>query len=327
MNNGKSEAIKKSDYEIGEIIGKGTFAHVYIARNKKTGKYVAVKKIKKTEVQLKRILPEHIANQIKILSMINHPFIIKCNAFTQDDKNIYIILELVNGGELFIYLKTIQKLPLPQARFYISQVICALDYLHKSNIIYRNLLPENILIHKSGYLKLVGFGTAKIVEGKTYTLCGTPEYLAPEIVLNKGHGKPVDWWTCGILLYEMIVGIDPFSSEDPVNIYKNILKGKINYPDEFDSDAKDLITHLLEADPEKRYGSLKNGVRDITEHRFFKGVDWDKILNKEITPPYIPKVRSDDDLCNFPLYDDDPQENKKENKKEIKNDPFLDLFQ
>jgi protein kinase A len=142
-----------------------------------------------------------------------------------------------------------------------------------------------------GYLKLTDFGFAKIVDGRTYTLCGTPEYLAPEIILNKGHGKPVDWWTVGVLLYEMIAGIDPFSDDDPMMVYQKILKGKIKFPSGFDSNAKSLVKHLLEGDLTKRYGNLKGGVSDIKNHRFFKTLSWSDLINRKPPAPYIPKVK------------------------------------
>ena len=205
-----------------------------------------MKIMKKIEI-LKSKQADHIANEIKILAMMEHPFIITFDGFTQDDKYLYLALELINGGELFTYLRDVGNFPINQSRFYISQIVSIFEYLHSKNIIYRDLKPENILIHKSGYLKLTDFGFAKIVEGRTYTLCGTPEYLAPEIILNKGHGKPVDWWTCGILLYEMIAGIDPFSDDDPMMVYQKILKGKIRFPSGFDSNAKSLVKHLLES--------------------------------------------------------------------------------
>lgn len=176
-------------------------------------------------------------------------------------------------------------------RFYAAQVCSMFEYLHSKNIIYRDLKPENILIDKSGYLKLTDFGFAKICEGRTYTLCGTPEYLAPEILLNKGHGKPVDWWTFGVLTYEMHAGIDPFNDEDPMLIYQKILKGKIKFPSSFDANAKSLVKHLLEADLSKRYGNLKGGVADIKNHRYFKGFDFIKLLSLQLKPLYIPKVK------------------------------------
>ena len=148
------------------------------------------------------------------------------------------------------------------------------EYLHSKHIIYRDLKPENLLIASNGYLRLTDFGFAKYCEGRTYTLCGTPEYLAPEILLNNGHGKAVDWWCLGILTYEMIAGIDPFNDEDPMTIYQKILKGKVKFPRDFDKSAKSLVKHLLVADVTKRYGCLKGGVGDIKGHRWFKGFDW-----------------------------------------------------
>ena len=292
------------------------------AKNKKTSEYVAIKIMKKIEI-LKSKQADHIANEIKILSMIEHPFVVHFGGFTQDEKYLYIALELINGGELFTYLRGVGRFPIDQARFYIAQIISIFEYLHGKNIIYRDLKPENILIDKSGYLKLTDFGFAKVIDGRTYTLCGTPEYLAPEIILNKGHGKPVDWWTTGILLYEMIAGIDPFSDDDPMMVYQKILKGKIKFPSSFPSNAKSLVKHLLVQDLSKRYGNLKNGVKDITGHRFFKSFDWNKLIKKELTPPYKPKVKGENDITNFTAYPDS-DESAPSIKKD--DDPFLDWF-
>ena len=196
------------------------------------------------------------------------------------------------------------------------------EYLHSKNIIYRDLKPENILINKNGYLKLTDFGFAKIVEGRTYTLCGTPEYLAPEVLLNKGHGKPVDWWTLGVLLYEMLVGIDPFNDDEPMGIYKKILKGKVKFPSNFNNYAQSLIKHLLKIDLSERYGNLKKGVLDIKEHKFFRYVDWDLVLDMKIKPKYVPCVKSDGDCKYFNCEIKDVWKDAiKINKSE---DPFVD---
>jgi serine/threonine protein kinase len=179
------------------------------------------------------------------------------------------------------------------------------EYLHSKHIIYRDLKPENILIDQEGYLKLTDFGFAKFCETRTYTLCGTPEYLAPEVLLNKGHGKPVDWWTLGILTYEMIAGIDPFNDEDPMAIYQKILKGKIRFPRDFDKNAKSLVKHLLVADVTKRYGQLKNGADDIKNHRWYKHLDWYKLSQKKLPSPFLPTIGKPGDTSNFTDYPDE----------------------
>ena len=198
------------------------------------------------------------------------------------------------------------------------------EYLHSKDIIYRDLKPENILIDTKGYLKLTDFGFAKVVEGRTYTLCGTPEYLAPEILLNKGHGKPVDWWTFGVLLYEMIAGIDPFNDEDPMLIYQKILKGKVKFPSSFPSNAKSLVKHLLVQDLSKRYGNLKNGVNDIKNHRFFKDLDWSALVKYKIKPAYIPNISGNGDCKNFVECEEESDEDKSVPSIKPSEDPFLE---
>ena len=194
------------------------------------------------------------------------------------------------------------------------------EYLHQKKIIYRDLKPENLLIASSGYLRLTDFGFAKYCEGRTYTLCGTPEYLAPEILMNKGHGLAVDWWCLGILTYEMIAGIDPFNDEDPMAIYQKILKGKVKFPSDFEKSAKSLVKHLLVADVTKRYGCLKGGVDDIKNHKWFKGFDWSSLSEEKLEPPFMPIVCDLGDTSNFSEYPDSPDEPDKVNPEE---DPFI----
>ena len=317
----KPKKVKLSDFEKMQTVGLGSFGRVRLCRYKKNDKIYVMKILKKMEI-IKQKQVDHVFSEFNILSVLNHPFIVQLVGLNFDDpKYLYFIIEYVQGGELFTLLRSRGSFPLEQAKFYTAHIITIFEYLHGKNIIYRDLKPENILINKNGYLKLTDFGFAKYLNNeKTYTLCGTPEYLAPEIILNKGHGKPVDWWTMGILLYEMLVGIDPFSDDDPMQIYQKIIKGKINFPKDFDKNAKSLIKHLLTADTTKRYGCLKNGVKDILNHRLFIGYDWKNFVFLKMQPPYIPPIKSATDSSNFESYPDSDVESPSVDKNE---DPFL----
>merc|ERR1719276_340421 len=224
--------------------------------------------------------------------------------YAKDDRFVYIIMECIGGGELFTHLRRARKFTDEQSKFYAAQTASAFAHIHSKNIIHRDLKPENILMVNNGYSKLTDFGFAKIIEpgARTYTLCGTPEYIAPEVLLNKGHGKPVDWWTLGILIYEMICGQPPFCDEDPMGIYQKILAGKVYFPKYFDKNAKALVKRLLTADLGKRYGNLKNGVDDIKGHKWFKDINWRNLLDKQIPAPFRPVVRGDSDTSNFDEY-------------------------
>merc|ERR1712187_300283 len=182
---------------------------------------------------------------------------------------------------------------------YGAQIAAIFEYCHSKNIVYRDLKPENILIDSDGYVKLTDFGFAKVIEHRTYTLCGTPEYIAPEVLLNKGHGKPVDWWTLGILIYEMIVGQPPFCDEDPMGIYQKILAGKVYFPKYFDKNAKALVKKLNTADLSKRYGNLKDGPNDILKSKWLASVDFQKLEKYELPAPYKPTMKDDLDVSNF----------------------------
>ena len=317
----KKMKVKIKDYEQLKTVGLGSYGRVRLCKNKKTGEIFVMKILKKNDI-IKQKQVDHIYSEFNILSMLKHPFIVQLLGYNfEDPKYIYFILEYIQGGELFSLLRSNVTFPIPQTKFYIAHIVTIFEYLHSKNIVYRDLKPENILINKNGYLKLTDFGFAKIIDNeKTYTLCGTPEYLAPEILLNKGHGKPVDWWTLGIILYEMLVGSDPFGDEDPMKTYQKILKGKINYPKDMNKDAKSLIKHLLTQDTSKRYGCLKNGVKDILNHRFFNGFDWKSFVFLKMEPPYKPPVKSDSDTSNFEDYPDSDKECPPIDKKD---DPFL----
>merc|ERR1712025_1515846 len=213
-------------------------------------------------IRLKQV--DHITSEKNILVTLKHPFIVNMFGCFHDQRYLHLLLEYVVGGEFFTHLRKAGRFADDVSKFYGAQIACIFEYCHGKNIIYRDLKPENILLAQDGYLKLTDFGFAKVIEYRTYTLCGTPEYIAPEVLLNKGHGKPVDWWCLGIL------------------IYQKILSGKIVFPKFFDKNAKVLVKKLLTADLGKRFGNLKNGVDDIKGCKWFSGLNWNQLVEKEI---------------------------------------------
>lgn len=291
------------DFDLRATVGTGTFGRVRVVKIKGNADRspMALKIMKKSEViRLKQV--EHIKAEKEILLSIHHPFIVNMLGVFQDDKRICMLLEYVNGGELFSHLRKEGRLPNDHAQIYAGEIVLAFQYLQSIHIIYRDLKPENLLIDTDGHMKITDFGFAKVVEDRTWTLCGTPEYLAPEIIQSKGHGKPVDWWALGILIFEMLAGYPPFYDENPFGIYQKVLAGKIEFPRHFDVKVKDLIKRLLTPDRAKRFGCLKAGAEDIKKHKWYKGFDWVALGNRAMAAPMIPPVKSADDTTMFDRY-------------------------
>mmetsp|Transcript_6141 Transcript_6141/g.13555 ORF Transcript_6141/g.13555 Transcript_6141/m.13555 type:complete len:324 (-) Transcript_6141:167-1138(-) len=289
--------------EIKDTLGTGSFGRVRLVKVLSDGKFFALKILKKSEViYLKQV--EHVKTEKKILDEIEHPYIVNmCGSF-MDDKNLYLLLEYIIGGEFFSHLRKAGRFPNDTSVFYSGQVALVFEYLHGLSILYRDLKPENLLLDSQGHCKVTDFGFAKKVEYRTWTLCGTPEYLAPEIILSKGHGKAVDWWALGILMYEMLAGYPPFYDEDPLGIYQKILEGKIKFPWHFDRHSKDLIKKLLTADLTKRLGNLKAGADDVKKHKWFTNLQWDALYKREVSAPIKPETNGGDDTTNFEKYPD-----------------------
>jgi protein kinase A len=295
-----AKPVNLADFEMTRTLGCGSFGRVKYAKYKLDGKFYAVKFMKKHEIiKLKQV--DHINNEKRLMAQIDYPFIVNMTGYTKDDSYVYIIMECITGGELFTHLRRARKFSDEQAKFYGAQVAAAFAHIHSKNIIHRDLKPENILLSPNGYSKLTDFGFAKVLEPgtRTYTLCGTPEYIAPEVLLNKGHGKPVDWWTLGILIYEMICGQPPFCDEDPMGIYQKILAGKVYFPKYFDKNAKALVKKLLTADLSKRYGNLKDGPMDILKHAWFSSLNFAELEEYKVPAPYKPAMKGDQDVSNF----------------------------
>ncbi|KAF6730477.1 cAMP-dependent protein kinase catalytic subunit PRKX [Oryzias melastigma] len=216
-----------------------------------------------------------------------------------------MLMDFVAGGELFSYLRSRGRFSNAAGLFYTSEIVCAIEYLHSKLIVYRDLKPENILLDAEGHIRLTDFGFAKKLSDKTWTLCGTPEYLAPEVIQSKGHGRAVDWWALGILVFEMLAGYPPFFDDNPFGIYQKILSGKLDFPRHLDFYVKDLIKKLLVIDRARRLGNMKNGADDVKKHRWFKMVDWEAVPLKKLKPPITPKVSHEGDTSNFDVYPED----------------------
>ncbi|KAL0473661.1 NCU06240-like protein [Neurospora intermedia] len=281
-----------ADFEILRTLGTGSFGRVHLVQSRHNSRFYAVKVLKKAQVvKMKQV--EHTNDERRMLAEVKHPFLITLWGTFQDAKNLYMVMDFVEGGELFSLLRKSGRFPNPVAKFYAAEVTLALEYLHSRDIIYRDLKPENLLLDRHGHLKITDFGFAKRVPDKTWTLCGTPDYLAPEVVSNKGYNKSVDWWSLGILIYEMLCGYTPFwDGSSPMKIYENILKGKVRYPQWVNPDAQDLLERLITADLSKRLGNLYGGPQDVKSHPWFAEVTWDRLARKDIDAPYTPPVKA-----------------------------------
>lgn len=293
-----------NDFETIKVLGTGAFGIVFLVKHNHSNKYYAMKILEKEKiVKLKQI--EHSYYEKKILCGLNFPFVVYMKYFFKDNVYLYYVLPFIAGGEMFSHLRKVGKFEEISAKFYGAQVILALEYLHSCNLVYRDLKPENILIDRTGYIKITDFGFCKVIRGRTWTLCGTPEYLAPEIILSKGYGMSVDWWSTGVLLFEMSAGHPPFFASDPMRIYEKIVAGKYRCPSHFSPELKDLVGRVLQVDTTRRFGNLKDGVLDFKNHKWFHEIDWDNLLSCRIHPPFIPKIRSPGDTANFDCFDEE----------------------
>ncbi|KAI8821016.1 camp-dependent protein kinase catalytic subunit [Fimicolochytrium jonesii] len=319
ITRGDARGLALSDFVMLKTLGTGTFGRVYLTRYRDTDRFYAMKVLsKKDVVRLKQV--EHINSEKNILSRIDHPFLVTMDCTFQDDRNLYMLLEYVVGGELFSHLRRAGRFSNDMTRFYAAEIVLAIEYLHSMDIIYRDLKPENLLLDNRGDIKITDFGFAKEVQDRTWTLCGTPEYLAPEIIQSKGHGKAVDWWALGILIFEMLAGYPPYFDDNPFGIYEKILTGRLSFPPYFDPAAKDLIKKLLAPDRTKRLGNLRGGADDVKQHKWFRGVDWATLLAKQVPCPIVPSVAGPGDTRHFETY---PEVEEEESDG---MDPFGHLF-
>eukprot|EP00736_Rhodelphis_marinus_P004792 Rmarinus@m.29730 len=300
--NAMYDKVTMDDFELIRVLGKGSYGKVMLVKKKDSGKLYAMKVLKKAAIIQKKQV-QHTKTERHVLGSIKHPYIVTLHYAFQTPEKLHFVLDYCPGGELFFHLSRLGRFDEELTRFYAAEILLALGHLHAMGIIYRDLKPENVLLDEEGHLRLADFGLSK--EGITEStkgatsFCGSPEYLAPEVLEEKGHGKAVDWWSLGSLIYEMLTGLPAFYSHDRQKLFKNILQAQLTIPPFLSDSAADLVKNLLNRDPAKRLGS-KDDMEDLKKHPFFKTVNWDDMMSRKLQPPFHPKkLANQQDTSNF----------------------------
>jgi serine/threonine protein kinase len=296
-------ALTPRDFEFLKLIGRGTFGKVFQVRKKDTKRIYAMKVLSKKEIVAKKEVAHTIGERKILQRSLDSPFLVGLKFSFQTDADLYLITDFKSGGELFWHLQKETRFSEERARFYVAELVLALEHLHKYDIVYRDLKPENILLDATGHVALCDFGLSKAdlrSDELTTTFCGTTEYLAPEVLLDEqGYSKLVDFWSLGVLLFEMCCGWSPFYAEDTQQMYKNICFGKIRFPKgSLSEDGKQFVKGLLNRNPKHRLGAVRDA-EELKEHTFFATIDWKSLSLKQITPPFKPVVESDESTANF----------------------------
>lgn len=295
--------IELSELQVIATLGVGGFGRVELVKNKRYPINTFALKCMKKQHIVETHQQDHVFSERDIMMACRNMFITRLFKTFKDRKYVYMLMEASLGGEVWTILRDKGMFDEVTTRFYLASVVYALEYLHKKGIVYRDLKPENLLLGVDGYVKLVDFGFSKKLElgNKTWTFCGTPEYVAPEIILNKGHDKAVDFWSLGCLMYELLTGTPPFSASDPMKVYNIILRGfdQISMPRHISKNAVLIMKRFCRENPAERLGYQKDGIMDIKKHKWFQGFDWEGLLDKTLSPPLVPNVQNVQDVSNF----------------------------
>ncbi|XP_013138202.1 PREDICTED: ribosomal protein S6 kinase alpha-3-like [Papilio polytes] len=296
------EKADPSQFELLKVLGEGSFGKVFLVRKVSgadTGTLYAMKVLKKATLKVRD--RERTKMERNILVEMGHPFIVKLHYAFQTAGKLYLILDFLRGGDLFSRLSKEVMFTEEDVKFYLAELALALEHVHKLGIIYRDLKPENILLDADGHIALTDFGLSKLPPSsdKAYSFCGTVEYMAPEVVNRKGHSFAADWWSFGVLMFEMLTGNLPFHGSTRHETMTQILKAKLGMPSNLSEEAQSLLRALFKRNPLNRLGAGPNGIEDIKNHEFFTSIDWEALVKKEVIPPFRPAVSRADDAFYF----------------------------
>ncbi|XP_051507455.1 ribosomal protein S6 kinase alpha-2 [Myxocyprinus asiaticus] len=297
------EKADPSQFELLKVLGQGSYGKVFLVRKSKgsdTGQLYAMKVLKKATLKVRDRVRSKMERDI--LAEVNHPFIVKLHYAFQTEGKLYLILDFLRGGDLFTRLSKEVMFTEEDVKFYLAELALALDHLHSLGIIYRDLKPENILLDEEGHIKITDFGLSKEAidhDKRAYSFCGTIEYMAPEVVNRGGHTQSADWWSFGVLMFEMLTGSLPFQGKDRKETMALILKAKLGMPQFLSPEVQSLLRALFKRNPSNRLGAGPDGVEEIKRHIFFATIDWNKLYRREIKPPFKPAVGRPEDTFHF----------------------------
>lgn len=299
LNMNGQERVNFKSFEVVSVLGSGAFGRVYKVVKKDTGKVYAMKALKKRNLILKNQL-RYAVTEANVLKIAKHPYVLELHYAFQTPQHLYLVLDYCPGGDLSLHLVNKGTFTEDETRFYLAELILAMEYLHSKDVIYRDLKPENILVDQDGHVKLADFGLAKEKIGDAdvaKSFCGSPAYLSPEMVKRRGVGKAADIYGIGTVMYEMLTGESPYYNDDIPKLYQNIARAKLVIPSSLSDEAKNLVIRLLDREPENRPGVKDRS--DLRNHPFFASIDWEKLERKEILPPKLEPL--DDDFADTPV--------------------------